>query len=258
MPLNLPAPSEEPLAASPLALVVFQLRFEAGRVVNALAAARLSEALADRGYDFAKTDAIQTLTINLAPAGVESSGSGGWRLQTADGVWIITLGSDAISLETTRYGSWKGDFGARLQAVLEAAAAVVEPQAEMRTGLRFVDIVTRPEVRTPSEWRGRIEEWLLAPALDARVGNAIKSFQQQVVVDVGEGVQATIRHGSYPDVSRGGAHTYLLDTDVYRDRVRGFDIADVTDAAQSFHRTALALFQTMITPAFRQELNTPA
>lgn len=259
MPLNLPEPSPAPLARSPLALVVCQVRY-AAPAVSAGQVANFATDQRQRGHSYPKSDQIRNLTINVNPLGpVESASSAtGWRLQTEDGTWIVSIGSEAVALETTRYGSWADDFRTRLSAILEGVVAIIAPEAEIRLGLRFVDVISRPNVAAPAEWRGRIADWLLGPLLHEQVGAVISNAQQQLTLDLGDGVRVLLRHGAYPDAARNGSYTYLLDTDVYREQLRPFDAPDILAAADAFHTTALALFQAMITRAFYEELGSPA
>ena len=111
MPLNLPEPSPAPLARSPLALVVCQVRY-AAPAVSAGQVHKLRDRQRPEDNSYPKSDQIRNLTINVNPLGpVESASSAaGWRLQTEDGTWIVSIGSEAVALETTRYGSWADDF----------------------------------------------------------------------------------------------------------------------------------------------------
>ncbi|MGC1759000.1 MAG: TIGR04255 family protein, partial [Candidatus Cybelea sp.] len=212
-----------------------------------------------RGFDYSKADRIQTLTVNVNPllGAAESAASPtGWRLQSEDG-WVIAISDDALSLETTRYSSWAYDFRRRLEAALSALNEIVAPEAESRLGLRFVDIITTPTVRSPGEWRGRISDWLLAPALHSNIGSALTATQQQLSLDLHDGSRAVLRHGTFMDAARDGAYTYLLDCDIFRERLLPFDLADIQNTADRFHLNALSLFQAMITPEFRDELRNP-
>ncbi len=256
MTLGLPLPSEEMLARSPLAQVVWQVRFDAGEPITAKLAAEFTACVKERGFDYSKADRIQAMTVNVNPFLGASEGSAvpaGWRLQSEDG-WVVAISHDALSVETTRYQTWTADFRARVDAALHALTEIAVPGAESRLGLRFIDLITTPIVRSPGEWRGRISDWLLAPALQDNVGPALTMMQQQLSLDLDDDSRAVIRHGTFQDGSRDGVYTYLLDTDIFRDRLLAFDVTDIQAATDRFHRSALALFQAMITPEFRAEL----
>jgi uncharacterized protein (TIGR04255 family) len=257
--LGLPAPDERPLARSPLAQVVCQLRFGATVPVTAGVAAEFTTFMRDRGFDYPKADPMQTLTVNVNPLrGAESvAGPSGWRLQSDDG-WVVGFSDDSLSLETTRYANWHDDFRKRLEAALGALNELIGPEAETRLGIRFIDIITTPVVHSLTEWRGRIADWLLGPLLHERIGPALTNMQQQLALDLGDNAKATIRHGTFPDAARESAYTYLLDCDIYRDRLLPFDVQEVHRAADAFHVSALSLFQAMVTPEFLASLREPA
>ena len=107
-------------------------------------------------------------------------------LQGNDG-WVVAISDDAFTLETTRYANSADDFRRRLEAALSALNEIVAPEAESRLGLRFIDIITTPLVAAPAEWRGRISDWLLAPALHPSVGPSLTALQQQLSLDLHEG-----------------------------------------------------------------------
>ena len=83
------------------------------------------------------------------------------------------------------------------------------------------------------------------------LASAVLSQQQQIMLDIGEGVVCRFAHGTLPT---DGDVEYVLDYDVYRREARPFDAAAILDALDTFNTEALKLFQASITPATAETL----
>ena len=163
---------------------------------------------------------------------------------------------DHVVLETSRYTTWSGDFEHRLGNLLDATAQHISPVLEQRVGLRYVDRITEPLVKEVSGWRDYISPAFLGPVLDEPIGDAVRAAQQQIDLDLGDSVTASIRHGFFADPTRDGALTYLLDVDVYREIGQPFDVAGIKAALEIFHERSLQIFQRVVTPRMLDLLDT--
>jgi len=260
--LVLPAPDRTRLARSPLQLVVCQLRFEdIPSVADPRVGLAMHGLLGGRTGPYPLFEQLRGEQLDVqigvgGPIATQQSPLTGWRLFSEDRRWIVSLLPGSIALETTAYTTWEEAFGTRLEAVLAAAAQELKPVLEQRLGLRYVDVITEPEVSSPFGWRGWIVDELLGPILHEQIGPFVRSTQQQVEIDAGDGTRCTLRHGALPDRARVGRTSYLLDWDVYRDQAQPFDLANVNAAAASFNLLALRLFQQAITPELLSYLKT--
>jgi uncharacterized protein (TIGR04255 family) len=262
MPLDLPAPIGGALARSPLALVAWQVRYgDPGRPLTGVITAELRQGLERRGFSYPRVDQVQLQNVNIdigsGVANRELVGRG-YRLQTADSRWIVTVAPETVTLETTRYGSWRDDFQPRLQAIVDAFAEIVAPRVEARIGLRYVDVMTEPYARAAIDWRSWIAQELLGPIAHSRLGPGISVIQQQFTIELDTEVRATVRHGAYPDPSRENAFTYLLDTDVFRETLVAFDTEAVRQVTDRLHDWNLRLFQQIITQKMLAHLSREA
>jgi uncharacterized protein (TIGR04255 family) len=249
--LVLAEPQRERLARSPLKLVVCQIRFPE---ILAVTETRVGLAVQERlggpvawRLESVKPPVIAfSASIGGAPAAqtAELTGSG-WRLTSSDSSWTVTLMPTSVALETTKYESWEG-FLAQLTALLNATDGIIQPEAEERLGLRYINRVEDPRVTSPVDWRQWIRSEVLGLLNHANLGPGTTAAQQQVVVEAGDGVNATIRQGFARDDDL-GSFPYVLDIDAYRDEIRRFDQADIRAAAVRLNRLTLGLFQSMIT-----------
>lgn len=262
MALALAEPDKTRLARSPLQLVVCQLRFEdIPSVADPRIGLAIHEFLGGRTgpypiFEQLKGEQLEVQIGVGGPIATQQSTLSGWRLFSEDRRWIVSLLPGSIALETTAYTTWEEEFGPRLRAVFAAAAEELKPVLEQRLGLRYVDVLTEPEVTTPIGWRGWIVDELLGPILHERLGPFVRSTRQQLEIDTGDGTRCTLRHGALSDKVHGDRTSYLLDWDVYRDHAQPFDLADLSAAAASFNLLALRLFQQAITPEMLSYLKT--
>jgi uncharacterized protein (TIGR04255 family) len=165
-------------------------------------------------------------------------------MESDDGSWVVSLMPDHAALETTAYTTWD-EFQPRLATLIDATAEHVRPTFEQRLGLRYVDRIRELELATAPEWEPFIAPELLGLAGHPQLGQAIKTAQQQILLDVDDGVQCLLRHGLIADEQRGVAD-YVLDYDVHRVRSRPFDAESIKEAAEVFNRAALQLFQASV------------
>ena len=124
----------------------------------------------------------------------------------------------------------------------------LEPSLEQRLGLRFIDRIKDPPIRSPEEWKGWIDERLLGPVLHRSFGPAIKAVQQVLQLDGGDDMEVLLRHGC---VLEGPADDpvwhYLLDHDCSRSGGRAFAPEAIREGAERLHTVALAVFQAAVT-----------
>jgi uncharacterized protein (TIGR04255 family) len=259
VPLPLPAPDRTRLARSPLELVVCQVRFETRALVaEAPIALAIHEELGGNEGRYPRLEALgQTLNVMVnpgAPPAVSQQAVSGWRYQSADGSWIVSVSPDNVSLETTAYTEWE-DFSERMRELLDVTASHISPGIEQRLGLRYIDRITEVDANSPADWRSYIAPELLGLALHEPLGAAVKIARQQLVLDLGDGYSCNVGHGFVPENHR---LNYLLDFDLFREGGRPFSVDSVSEALEILHDDAGKLFQASITPELYEFLREPA
>jgi uncharacterized protein (TIGR04255 family) len=258
--LDLPEPDRSRLARSPLELVVCQIRHERRLVVGEGATAlAVHEALGGASGPYPSIDEVSGAEVNLvmgigmgAP-NVRETKTSGWRLTSADGAWVITLMPDNFSLETSAYTTWAGDFAPRLAALIDAVAERIQPTFEQRIGLRYVDRITELGLTELAAWQPFLRPELLGLVVHPQLGPGVRSYQQQLLIELADGVMAGLRHGPVVEAGR-DVVDYQLDYDIFRQGGRAFDAAAIKDAAAQFNVYALQLFQAAISDALLEEL----
>lgn len=247
-PLQLPNPRDVPLARSPLTLVVCQVRHN--RVPDVSSPEKGIEVQQGLGRRYPVIEQQMSMTGTLILAGnsapqMSQEQLGGWQMKSEDGAWTVTTTPDAFSVETSTYAGWT-DFRGRIQELIEAITGAYGPALEQRIGLRYVDEIVHPEVKSPDGWRGWIRDELLGPLAHGEIGAAVRGLEQRVEFDAGDGYRVMLRHGTMQNP--GNPATYILDHDCYRQVGRPFDVNALIESADVLHRVALQIFDAAITP----------
>jgi uncharacterized protein (TIGR04255 family) len=262
MPLSLPEAHHHPLARTPLAVVVFQVRFEQSLSVGDGETGLLfHEDLGGRDgyYPVVETQQIVGTQLQIGPQGISPFASNippsrGFRMKSADGEWTVALMPDFIAVETTAYTSWKYGFKDRIKPVLEAAAKRVNPRIEERVGLRYVNRITEAGIETPSEFSEIISKSLLGPVADEFWGCGITATQQQLEFEIDSDIRGILRHGTLSKPTGVGVDGYLLDIDLFRQQPRSFSVDGIAQVANELNAAATGLFKASISPAFLKRL----
>jgi uncharacterized protein (TIGR04255 family) len=261
MPLIMPQVDRRALARSPLAVVVFQVRFEQNLTVSdGDTGIAIHERLGGRDGAYPRIETQQQVAtqVEISSAGLTqllppALPVRGWRMLSVDGAWVVSLMPNSVSLETSSYTTWTGDFQDRIRLILEATAQHVDPRIEERVGLRYVNRVIMPEASQPGDLVGAVSEGLLGPLADDFWMPAVVGYQQQVDLDVDGEVRCLLRHGLLTE-DGGTTGGYLLDLDVYRQQPQRFDVENIVSLADRLNTAALALFQRSLTDDYLDRL----
>jgi uncharacterized protein (TIGR04255 family) len=252
--MDLPEPDRTVLQASPLAVVVCQVRYDQKPSVSqGKSALAIHDDLGGARGPYPKLEPVNFITAQLQMGipGIPTSPAvqvpaRGWRMTSEDGSWIVSVMPDHFSIETTAYTEWGKDFRERLTELAGLLARHVEPSIEERLGLRYVDRITHVG-GNGLDWPMYITPELLGPLQHPVLGPAISSAQQQLDLEVDDVVRCTLRHGLFHDPESRGEASYLLDFDVYRQHPQRFDPAAIVEAADRMNSVSLSLFQLSIT-----------
>jgi len=133
------------LASAPLVRVIAQLRYPqlASMADDTVAHAFAKEVSGDYPL-FEEAREISLLIAGATISQQEQVTSQVWRLQTADGKWLVTLGRNSLSLEALAYAG-RHDFCDRLVRLASVFIRKAAPPRFDRFGIRYVNRVTDEE-----------------------------------------------------------------------------------------------------------------
>jgi uncharacterized protein (TIGR04255 family) len=196
------------------------------------------------------------------------------RYVARDRLMSVTIGRDAVTLETTEYSGWT-EFSGLFADVLAALEAERQPDGILRVGLRYIDEVRLPDPPASLDaWSGWINDRLVAPfALDedAQLTNGTVVLQYgeppgYVTIFRGAPFAAgrtVLQEGTLrmPVETPDGPY-FLLDTDAsWADpdrQIPEFAIDHIAEVFDELHSTCARLFEASITDQLRNAvLNRP-
>ena len=250
-PLTAPSPDEVPLTDAPLVRVIAQLRFpEILSVERREFVAPFQEALRET-YPILRHE--QTQGVIVGPGGMTPAQTQlVWRFTDLEGDWRVSLASEFVALETTRYGS-RSDFLERLRTVLVALDTHVRPQRADRLGIRYIDRITGDAVGEIADLVRPEVRGILGTAAAMHAGHALS----ESVFDL-PGARVLARWGRLP----GGASvdpsaiepvaepSWILDLDMSSAAAMPFAVDGILDEAQRFVERVYTIFRWAVTDDF--------
>lgn len=236
-------------ARNPLKVVVAQIRFPPAYALADPTGLAATQAALSTRYP-TSLPRTQEMTIVAGPGApvppVVQPGPA--RFGDEAGTWVVSVGPDVASLETTHYVSWV-DFRARLRELLEIVAARGQATRIERLGIRYVDEIVSADAAAIPDWQRYIAPNLFgeadAPWIDARVKRSIQQVSMSIDDD---GINLTHGYVKNPDGSEYPS-TYVMDTDIFTEQHVPFDVNELLERADRYHRWAWNLFRRSITPA---------
>lgn len=253
-PLTGPSPAEVPLPEAPLVRVIAQVRFPlVASVEKQDFIAPFQEAIRDE-YPVLRPE--QTRSVILGPKGgpVEMRSNVMWRFHDAGSVWRVTLTTDFLALETTRYTS-RDDFFDRLRRVLEALVEHIDPNVIDRLGIRYIDRVTGKNLKELSQLVRPEVCGVLSTPLASHAIHSISETLFSLPEDAG---QVMGRWGLVPAhgtidpaaVDPIDEPSWLLDIDAFQAESREFDVGAVLQQTRTFAERIYSVFRWAVTDEF--------
>jgi uncharacterized protein (TIGR04255 family) len=251
-PFTDPPPPEVPLTNAPLVRVIGQLRFPLVAAIEQRDfIAPFQEAIRSR-YPILRQEQTQQLLFGANIAAPVRSTNTAWRFNSEDGHWRVSLTSDFLALETTKYTS-RNDFLERFKTIIEALASRIDPKLVDRFGVRYIDRISgdaladiarlvRPEVRG-----------LIGTPAAASITHAIS---ETVFAD--NDTQALVRWGLLPPnvtvdpaaIEPSGAPSWILDLDMFSTAPVPFSIDRVMTDARRYTERMYTFFRWAVTDEF--------
>ncbi|MFJ2967616.1 TIGR04255 family protein [Streptomyces collinus] len=227
------------LTRPPVSLVVCQVRHETLPAACSPAAALAIDAAL--GWD-TRLEEHQPLPAPLADTETPSAPpvgtvARGWRMQSVDSEWSVTVQADHFTIETSCYPGWEA-FLRRARTLVEAVQATVQPEIEQRIGLRYVNQLQHPDVAQPADWRSLISDALYQDALYTAAGADLQAAMQVVDLQPEPAHRIVMRHGF--QLREGLA--YVLDSDCSRQKQRTFETEAIIASLEHLHCMARSAF----------------
>lgn len=252
-PLMGPPPLEVPLENAPLVRVIAQVRFPLlASVDNQDFIAPFQEAIRK---DYPALRPEQGRGVVLGPQGVvDTRINNVWRFLDSEGVWRVSLTSDFLALETTKYIS-RDDFLRRLEQVLAALRDHLNPQVIDRLGVRYIDRVVGENLRDlPNLVRPEVAGIMASPLAN----QALHAISENMFTLPDSAEQLLARWGLVPPqgtidpaaIDAIDEASWLLDVDAFIAETRTFDVAVAVSQARKLTERVYTLFRWVVTDEF--------
>lgn len=252
-PLGGPVPSEMSLTRSPLVRVLAQVRFSSVLKIDSReGVAPLQEELRSI-YPLLEQLTAQQMQFDLSSGtpSVRPIASTVWRFSSSDRSLILSLTSDAMTLEARQYEG-RSAFLSRWSDVLRRVERIFVPGLALRTGVRYVN-------RLESESLVRLTEWV-RPNLVGVAQPDLRDYVTQAISEASMMVEEgdlLLRWGVLPAgasidpmlLEAVGGASWTLDIDVSVSKQKAFAGEALTAEFQGLAERAYAVFRWVITEA---------
>ena len=194
------------------------------------------------------------------------------RFSARDRTTALLVKPDALVIETTAYDGWVESFRPLVVEVVEAAERVFRPNGVLRIGLRYIDEIRVPGIEEPpGDWRGYIDEHLLAAADPEFIPASLRPSEWSEVVQYRTAPDSmlTVRYGPQTGYAvdpkgptrRRNPHPpglfFLLDSDSYwhdENEVPEFRADWVCERCDLLHEPVSEFFRIVVTDKLRDEV----
>lgn len=250
-PLVAPPPAEVPLKHAPLVRVIAQLRFpEVLSVEQRDFVAPFQEAIRSK-YPVLRKEQTQGIVLGaavLAPAKPQVA----WRFSDTDGHWRVSLTTEFLALETTKYVS-RSDFLARLGAVATALDEHIEPAQVDRLGVRYIDRITGIAVDDIATLVRAEVRGITGTVAATHAAHALSESLFQV-----DDARLLARWGVLPPgktvdpvaIEPASEKSWILDLDMFSATAMPFVVDQVVERAQRYAERIYTVFRWAVTDEF--------
>jgi len=251
-PLGGPAPPEMPLARSPLARVLSQVRFSPVLRIGTTDGVTAFQDQIRKTYPLFEPVPTQQMQIEMGADGpaIKSTPGMVWRFRDAENVVQLSLTTDTVTLEAMTYEG-RDLFLARWIGVINQIESEFGPGLILRCGMRYVNRIV------DGEWLTRLPEFV-AGSLVGMAQPEFRGFVSQTLSEastkVAEGEMllrwgvlarnTTIDPGILTPVPD---ESWILDIDVFSSLQRRYNSTEINQLFRDLSERAYTVFRHAIT-----------
>lgn len=249
-PLGGSAPAEIPLARSPLARVVAQVRFSSVLKIDSKEGVAPFQEELRTDFPLLEQLVAHQLQIDMGPGGgFKPIASNVWRFSNAERGLVLSLTSDALTLEARDYPG-RGAFLERWADALSHMERVFAPGLALRIGARYLNRLTGDSLERLPDWVRPNLIGVAQPDLREYVTQAISEANLKV-----EEGDLLLRWGIIPAnatidpglLEPSPTWSWLLDIDVSSSQQKPFRAAELTAEYDRLMERAYSVFRWVVT-----------
>lgn len=248
-----PSPAEVPLPHAPLVRVIAQVRFPTILSIRNPEEVATFQENVRSAYPILNQEQVRRVVLNAdPPASPKIQEDVVWRFHDRDRKWRVSLATDFVALETSRYDN-RRDFLTRLQSIVGAVETTMNPQEALRLGIRYIDRITGPALRDVSKL---IRREVLGVSL-CPIGEAAETVLTETQFRAQEGslqarwgllpANGTIDPGTLEPIDE---PSWILDLDMSSSEPLDFSADVLGNTAERFTERVYSVFRWMVTTDF--------
>ena len=253
-PLTATPPLEVPLKNAPLVRAIAQVRFPPILSIEQQAFVGSFQEAIRAEYPILEPIKTQSLIFNPEGAPVTPTSQTTWCFWNADRTWRISLASNSVSIETTKYTS-RNDFLARLEDLLVKLHSNFHLSQIDRVGLRYIDRVVGQNLEDI--------KLLIRAEMAGIICSDLQEYVHQVLheslflLPSGE-AQISARWGIMPAnatfdlyaIEAVPERSWILDLDISAVKTQAFSVEAVMQQALNFTERIYTFFRWAVTDEF--------
>jgi uncharacterized protein (TIGR04255 family) len=210
-------------------------------------------------YPYYELKSTVKLPANLPPSLAKAVhrdyslvGSKSYGFVSADRVWSLTLGRDALSLSCCRYHRWE-EFSERLKRAFEALLQVYEPAFFSHVCLRYRNVVRRSRLQLEdTPWSELLQPRITGPLGETSSPGEVESIQTRCVIRLpAEGSRVDASYGLAVE-EPGKELVFLIEPHLYTEPHT--EPSDVFQTLVALNRQARLFFRWCITDKLHRSM----
>lgn len=255
--LNLPTSYERVIyEKNPLIEVVCQVRFPTILKIGSSEPVEFQDRIR-QSYPMFK---IPTATIpdeiknTLKGIGMNMPGQHAYEFASEDDAWKISIAREFIALTTSSYIRFE-DFKEKFEEVFKIFNEIYKPTFFSRVGLRYQNLIVRSMLNLETtSWQDIVSKNIAYELYDPVVRDSIKNYMKNLVFNIGENEDLTLRHGVVEAKIEGEIENcYLIDSDFYStNRVTSNE--EVINIISRFNRSTGELFRWSVSDSLHKAM----
>ena len=264
-----------PFPNPPLVLTVLEIRYpELAEGLGESARRQMGETVRDR-LPLLESVVEEQVNVSVggpAPAPPSVRRRTFPRFSARDRTTALLVKPDALVIETTAYAGWAESFRPLVADVVHTMERISQPNGVLRIGLRYIDEIRVPRIESaPGDWRGYIDEHLLAAANPEFIPASLRPSEWLGLVQYQTAPDSmlTVRYGPQSGhavdpagpTRRRNAHPpglfFLLDSDSYwhdKAEVPEFKADWICERCDLLHQPVSEFFRIAVTDKLRDEV----
>jgi len=233
---------------NPLVEVICQVRFNRLLRIESEVPAAFQQALLNEYPRVVETNsfaaAIPPQLAQIVRLDASVANQRAFDFVSTDGEWSVSITSQFVALTTKNYRRWE-DFRVRLEAILDAFAAVYEVTTFTRLGLRYQDLIQRSKLGLENQgWAQLLNPRLVGEIAEDGFEKDAKHVAKELVLGLDfDDASVRLYHG-LARPQNVDETCYLIDSDFFRESTT--ERGDAIPILDRFNREAGKLFRWAI------------